>query len=355
MCQRITAGNAPELENADLVEYDGEDVTPGTYPPVYYDKGLEYKCHQGYTTTGDSSGATKITTKVGPYGGFDPTLPTECKAVTYAVNGRVRNAQNSEYITGATIKITDPAGNVHTGTQSWGSFSVYNVPGGSVTVEYTADGFITGNKVIDLTGNINIGGEADINMSPEMANDQWRAVLKWQQEPYDLDTYIYWNYGTKVCWYELNQYDQVGMDGTLEQDYTNGFGPETLYLSHVGECSGYGEACDMTYEINDYRGTSDMLNKGGIEVTLYNGDHEAGHWKIEDCAGTVYSNQNWWKVFTINGKTNQVTWSCSQGLNLHQKHHKLGGNTTHHDSHHDVHQANQTLHRMRGRRQQRWH
>jgi hypothetical protein len=244
---------------------------------------------------------------------------------------------------------------VHTGTQSWGSFSVYNVPGGSVTVEYTANGFITGNKVIDLTGNINIGGEADINMSPEMANDQWRAVLKWQQEPYDLDTYIYWNYGTKVCWYELNQYDQVGMDGTLEQDYTNGFGPETLYLSHVGECSGYGEACDMTYEINDYRGTSDMLNKGGIEVTLYNGDHEAGHWKIEDCAGTVYSNQNWWKVFTINGKTNQVTWSCTQGLNLHQKHQKLGGNTTHHDSHNEVHQANQTLHRMRGRRQQRWH
>merc|ERR1719446_1415648 len=98
----------------------------------------------------------------------------------------------------------------------------------------------------------------------------------------------------------------------LEHDDTSSYGPETVYVSGVGGCSGRGSSCDIKYMLNDYRATGKMLREGA-EVTLYTGSRVAGTWKISDCPGSVDRSRNWWHVFTLDGKTNKLKWSCNTG------------------------------------------
>jgi len=100
------------------------------------------------------------------------------------------------------------------------------------------------------------------------------------------------------------------MRGVLEKDDTNGYGPETVYLSNVGKCVGGSSACDIKYMVNDYTQSKEMLSKGKPQVTLYTGSRVAGTWKLEDCKTSLSANKNWWHAFTIDGKTNKLKWSC---------------------------------------------
>jgi len=162
-----------------------------------------------------------------------------------------------------------------------------------------------------VSGNINTGGLADISMSPQMATDEWRAVIKWDRRPSDLDTYGQWG-GTKVSWMGRTR-RAMGMKGVLEHDDTDGYGPETLYLSGVGRCRGPSFYCDIRYMINDYTESGRMKDISGAQVTLYNGDRVAGTWTIKGCPSTVSSDGNWWHVFTVDGARNRLKWNCNMG------------------------------------------
>merc|ERR1719359_1287647 len=72
----------------------------------------------------------------------------------------------------------------------------------------------------------------------------------------------------------------------------------------------------MKYKIYKYAGQGNMLQKGA-EVTLYHGDGIAGHWSVEQCPGAVSNNGRWWHVFTIDGRTNQLKWQCTQSLMMY--------------------------------------
>merc|ERR1712183_402591 len=102
------------------------------------------------------------------------------------------------------------------------------------------------------------------------------------------------------------------MGAKLENDEVWGYGPETAYLTGIGNCEGHGDSCDVTYMINDYEETSQMLAFSEAQVTLYNGESVAGMFKITDCANSVSQDGNWWHVFTVNSKTNQIKWDCTQ-------------------------------------------
>jgi len=155
-------------------------------------------------------------------------------------------------------------------------------------------------------------------MSPEMQSDQWRAAIKWGADPPDLDTHVKWGTST-VAW--NNRYVGAtgpGMaQGMLEVDDTDGYGPETAYMSDVGKCDGESHKCDIKYMINDYDETGSMAQNSEAHVTLYNGDRVAGEWKIMECPDAVSSDGNWWHVFTINSKTNELKWHCQMGPSTH--------------------------------------
>jgi hypothetical protein len=195
-------------------------------------------------------------------------------------------------------------------TTSGGRFTLSGVPGGSIKVEYSKEGYISGEKLIDLQSDISTGGAADISLSPVMAADAWRVVLKWGVKPRDLDTYGRWG-SYKACWYQKSQSDGV-MSARLEHDDTDSYGPETLHLTGVGKCTGGSQYCDIKYLVNDYTQTH-IMGETDVQITLYNGDSIAGTWDIANCQSSVDTDQLWWHVFTIDGMTNKLKWNCNQG------------------------------------------
>jgi len=79
-----------------------------------------------------------------------------------------------------------------------------------------------------------------------------------------------------------------------------------MYFSNIGKCKG---ACDIEYKIKACSGS--MKSKNDAEVTLYTGLTSAGTWKIKDCPRSVNSAGNWWHVFTLDGRTNRLKWTCA--------------------------------------------
>jgi len=160
---------------------------------------------------------------------------------------------------------------------------------------------------------MNTGGPADIAMSPAMAPDQWRAVLKWGAQPSDLDTHMKWSPSNHVYYARKVAGGPSEAKATLEQDRTQGYGPETLYMQNLGGSQNRGK--QMKYEIYDYTRRGNMLSTSDAQVTLYNGNHVVGVYKISQCARWVYGGGNWWHVFTIDAVTNRLSWNCvSAGL-----------------------------------------
>jgi len=192
----------------------------------------------------------------------------------------------------------------------FGHFVIREVPAGNITLKYGKADFIQAAKGMTVASNIAVGGAADVSMSPEMANDQWRVVLKWGEKPRDLDSYAKWG-SNKVCWSNMQQ-DGAHMSAQLEHDDTNSFGPETIHLSDVGKCRGDPYYCDIRYYVHDYNQGGKLLSEP-TDVTLYTGEKVAGAWHIGDCPTSVSEDRNWWHVFTLDGATNKLKWTCLDG------------------------------------------
>jgi hypothetical protein len=225
--------------------------------------------------------------------------------INYLVKGQVKDARSGAVLNGVKVRFE---GTSNSATVQSGFFTLRIVELGNVTIVYELDGYITVKKRLAVSGNVNSGGAADVSMSPAMRNDEWRAVLKWGSSPRDLDTYAEW--GSKKVYYGAKSQGGGGNRprGVLEVDVTSGYGPETLYFSNLGNCSG---ACDIKYTIKDCSRSNTMLSLGEAEVTLFTGRKVAGSWKIKDCPRSVSSGGNLWHVFTLDAKTNKVKWACS--------------------------------------------
>jgi hypothetical protein len=306
-CKPISFGELPEITGAHITEYNGVNSSHFTLPiTARYPDGVEYHCLSGFTLTGGSDGPTKFVASVNANGELEPALPEKCLPITFYATGQAKNAKNGVALDNVQVSIAGPSIKA---TSSNGYFTLKNVLPGAHTVKFALPGYISVQRKITVSDNINAGSVLDVSMSPEMREDQWRAIVKWNAEPTDTDSYAQWGYST-VSWHSRHNHGG-NMQGTLEQDAANGYGPETLFLEDVGKCTGSSQACDIKYLINDKTESKTMLDKGAT-VTLYSADGLAGAWKIKDCRPTTVStDKNWWHVFTIDGQTNQLKWDCT--------------------------------------------
>jgi len=315
-CKPISAGPVPKIENAKIISYAGREVEDGEELNAYYPMGLEYKCTPGYSLTGGPEGQTKFVTQVNSIGDYVPALPGKCKLIVFTVKGEIKDSRTGASLVGARVEIEGRIGSV---LSDQGFFTLTDIAPGRLKLKFTKDGFIPTEKELDIIGDVHSGGIADLNMSPKMASNQWRAAIKWGDYPEDLDSYLEWGQNM-VCWYEryLNTAGEggAGVRTRLEVDDTDGIGPETVYMSGVGMCDGDSYKCDLKYMINDYGETSEMFEQSDAQVTLYNGERVAGSWRIRDCPDAISEDRNWWHVFTIDAKTNKLKWHCGQGAML---------------------------------------
>jgi len=274
---------------------------------VSYNNGLEYHCRSGYSVSGSPSGSTKITARVTSTGTFSPALPRACKKIKYVVGGVVRDARNGDPLPGVKIFIR---GTRHRTTTSSGYFAFPNVRGGRTKLVYAMRGYIRTSKLLTISENIGSGGVADISMSPRMGRGQWRATLKWGEQPADLDAYVKW--GSNKVGSTNREQGSTHVSAQLEHDVTDGFGPETIHMAGVGRCRGGAYYCDIRYYVNDATASGKMPDKMA-DVTLFTGNRVAGQWHIKDCPRAVTQDGNSWHVFTLDGRTNRLKWNCRNG------------------------------------------
>jgi hypothetical protein len=304
-CKPIKHGEAPDVENAYIAMIEGEEVKDGESTPIlYYPQGVEYKCRPGHTLNGGPSGQIKFVTNVNDAGQLDPPLPARCKPITYTIKGMIKNARTGAGLEGARVQVMSSGQSI---LSNVGFFTVEGIKAGELELKYSMDDFISTTKKLNIVGDVNSGGLADMVMSPDMSSDQWRAVVKWGEYPADLDSYLKWG-TTEVAWY--NDYASTHIAGRLEVDDTDSWGPETIHISRVGDCDGGSFMCDVKYMINDYDETEELFEKSDAEVTLFNGDMVAGSWKIRECPEAISEDKYWWHVFTIDSKTNKLKWHC---------------------------------------------
>jgi hypothetical protein len=128
-------------------------------------------------------------------GDLEPALPEKCLPLTYSAHGVVKSARSGLALDN--IEVSLEGTEISAMTKS-GYFTLEKVPPGKYNAKFESAGYITVERELTVSKNINVGGVMDVLLSPTMLSDQWRAVVKWNEKPTDLDAYALWGY-SKVC------------------------------------------------------------------------------------------------------------------------------------------------------------
>lgn len=216
-------------------------------------------------------------------------IPTVIPTVTApGVSGVVRNAQNGQGVTGATVTV---AGRTAT-TDATGSYQLTGLTPGSVQVSVSATGFIADNATVTVptTGM----ATQNFGLSQSLAAGQFRVVLTWSDHPRDLDAVLYVPSGGARA--VLDYHNRSVGGATLDADDRNGQGPETITINQASPGQ-------YSYIVHQY--TYDgLLSTSGARVRILRGDSEVQSFTAP--AGGDLS-LRWWTVFTFDGTTGTVT------------------------------------------------
>ena len=171
----------------------------------------------------------------------------------------------------------------------------------------SADGFIT------YAGSVTISADLtnyELHMSPVLSNDEWRIILTWGESPRDLDSHlIFYNEYQWWCpemYYGNDRASCGGVSASLNVDDTSSFGPEVTTLSNVNGCS-LAQCEKWVYKVRNYSGNYDTHNgwaESQAVVTLYNGDHLAGTYRVGEHGyttddGRAYGAAKDWTLLSI--------------------------------------------------------
>ena len=213
---------------------------------------------------------------------------------TGSLYGYVIDAVSGLGIAGATVTV----GGVQDVATSSGAYSVSGVPSGDcVPLLATAVGHQAYTTTVEIVPDEDT--YLDITLVPSAAPGEWRFVLNWGQDPWDLDSHLWVPLGGddyyRVCFWDLGSTDTVPY-AQLDTDDVTGFGPETVTLlpHYAGE---------YHYAVNEYSGTGTLATSGAV-VRLYRGNDLVHEIYAPSAACGDYW---WWRVGTLNVMTSEFT------------------------------------------------
>lgn len=169
-------------------------------------------------------------------------------------------------------------------SDSSGEFEV-SLPPDTYTMEFLKDGYITEYEEIAVLK----GGKEDFGskaLSPNLGEGEWRIVLEWGDQPYDLDSHL-------VCgsYHVSFMNPMAGSKASLDVDDTDGQGPETITINEFDKDEHY------EYYVHDYTNSnypeSNALGNSGATVKVYLPNGEIREFSVPGGGG------NLWQVFTI--------------------------------------------------------
>lgn len=222
---------------------------------------------------------------------------------TGIISGTVRDATNGSVLSGVSLQIRE-GWNILNGdvidtviTNTDGTYSL-EVANGFYTITMSKEEYVSTSVNVTVSGNI----IQNMDLSPTIAQGQYRVVLSWATDPADLDAHVRApssSGGTIEIYYEhKNDYDSLGNLVNLDWDVIRDdpsrtdeqrYGPETI----IFEADPEGE---YEYFVHWYRGYGTWASSRAT-VNLYVGGSSTAvrTWTVP----TSTSTEHCWRVFTV--------------------------------------------------------
>ena len=207
------------------------------------------------------------------------------------------DATDAVPINNATIYLISAEDTYQTLTDEFGTFSLNDIPIRPYTLKIIADGYVEYSTTFDPQASNNI------SLSPESGGEvtnNFRLVLSWNELPQDMDIHclIYDDSDNFYTFINYNQEEYVSgsFNGSLDNDETGGFGPETITLTELPE--GY----TFVLYVNNYS-RSPATSTSNSTVSVYQGNQNLAEYNISDVINPEFISDRWWKVATFNNNT----------------------------------------------------
>jgi len=180
-------------------------------------------------------------------------------------------------------------------SNSDGTFSV-TLPAGTYTAEASKEGYITEYKNLVSQS---AGSEQNITLTPELGDGEWRFVLTWGEQPYDLDSHLTGPTVSgdrfHVYYSAKNAYANSEELANLDVDDITSYGPETVTIVKLTEGKYRYSIHDYT---NRYSSNSSAMSNSNAVVKVYNGSNLIKTFHIPtNVEGTL------WTVFELENNT----------------------------------------------------
>jgi len=154
-------------------------------------------------------------------------------------------------------------------TDSLGLYTI-ELPEGHYIVEGSKSNYINMTRNLAVSGTIQLGQGADVDLSAVLAEGEYRVVLRWGNHSRDLDSYTYFDTDIrKKSWWDNVGVPQVGpisgLSIVLDRDEASSFGPETTTITGVGKCT---DACIVKFHVDNYEEPEGDRHLGDSDATI---------------------------------------------------------------------------------------
>jgi hypothetical protein len=218
------------------------------------------------------------------------------------ISGTITDAETGYEIEDVIVKLSGDDNSTDL-TNSQGEYSFEGLSEGNYTIQAEKSGYITEEKYIEFDGSTAV---ANFVLSQTIADDEYRVVLTWGEEPEDLDVHLFTENGDHIYYADqgsLTSYPYINLD----IDDISSFGPETITIAQLQASSIY---------VHNYTGYPD-IKESDAEIRVYNGNQ-----LIETYDIPTSGSGEWWYVFDIDNSgyiTDQDYLTDMKNMNLKNK------------------------------------
>lgn len=229
------------------------------------------------------------------------TIEKSNREVTGAVEDTFGNR-----VTGLGLALVNRSTGLQVGTTTTDNFGYYSFfvdAPGQYDIKVLGTSYVNASITINVTGSLAIPFVKDIIVSTPLAGDTTRFVLSWTATPADLDAHFT---GPQVgggrfhIYYANRSYLDSKTKVTLDNDVTNGYGPETITMTLTGTLPD-----TYRYIVHDYSNRSNTsstaLSNSDAVVYVYKGNALVRVISPRRGQTGVY-----WDVLRIDGVTGQL-------------------------------------------------